>query len=260
MTMQNEFRPETAAACEIALAAGRIQLDSLDRIVGIEYKGDRSPVSEVDRRCEETIIAALRRKFPDDGFLGEETGAEEGRSGRRWIIDPLDGTRPYLRGIPTFSVLIALEAQGQPVAGVIHLPALGRTYSAARGGGAFLDGAAIRVSGTDRPASAMGSALGYRELHDTPRGGRLLELIRQWDYAYGFMDAFTYGLVASGRLDCSVNLLDKPWDCAAAAIIVAEAGGTYSDVTGATTIHGEGFVLSNGRFHEEMIAALRIRD
>jgi histidinol-phosphatase len=258
--MQDEFRPEAAAACEIALAAGLIQLDSLDRLVGIEYKGDRSPVSEIDRRCEETIIAALRRKFPDDGFLGEETGAEEGRSGRRWIIDPLDGTRPYLRGVPTFSVLIALEAQGQPVAGVIHLPALGRTYSAARGGGAFLDGAAIRVSGIDRPAIAMGSALGYRELHDTPRGRKLFELIRRWDYAYGFMDAFTYGLVASGRLDCSVNLLDKPWDCAAAAIIVAEAGGTYSDVTGVKTIHGEGFVMSNGRFHDELIEALRIPD
>ena len=259
--MQDEFRQEAAAAREIALAAGRIQLDSLDRIVGIEYKGDRSPVSEVDRRCEESIIAALRRKFPDDGFLGEETGAEAGRSGRRWIYSTCSTGRgltcaasprsacssPSRRRASRSRESFICRRSAGPTAPRV---AAARSSTAPR--------SACR--GTDRPVIAMGSALGYRELHDTPRGRKLFELIRQWDYAYGFMDAFTYGLVASGRLDCSVNLLDKPWDCAAAAIIVAEAGGMYSDVTGARTIHGEGFVLSNGRFHEEMIEALRIRD
>jgi histidinol-phosphatase len=258
--MNPEWKSRYEAAIETAQQAAQLALRYFDTDLAVEWKQDDSPVTVAEREAESLLRTTLLRHFPDDGFLGEETGAEKGRSGRRWIIDPLDGTRPYLRGIPTFSVLIALEAQGEPVAGVIHLPALGRTYSAARGGGAYLDGAAIRVSGIERPAIAMGSALGYRELHDTPRGRKLFELIRQWDYAYGFMDAFTYGLVASGRLDCSVNLLDKPWDCAAAAIIVAEAGGAYSDVAGARTIHGEGFVMSNGRFHEQLIAALRIRD
>jgi histidinol phosphatase-like enzyme (inositol monophosphatase family) len=247
---------ELQLAQEAALAAGKIQLAGRGRTLAVERKTDASPVTEVDRRCEEAIRTALLDAFPLDGFLGEEGGHADGSSGRTWIVDPLDGTRPYIRGIPTYSVLIALEDGGCPAVGVIHLPALQETYWAATDHGAFLNGSPIRVSGTASLAEATGTALGFVEKYDLREGRRLCELMQQWEYTYGFMDAYAYGCVASGRLDVSVNLLDKAWDCAAAACIVSEAGGRFSDLSGKESVHSGNVVLSNGLLHDEVIRFL----
>ncbi|MFP4014914.1 MAG: inositol monophosphatase family protein, partial [Chitinispirillaceae bacterium] len=229
---------ELETALRAAKEAGDIQIRFASAITGIEQKEDRSPVTQVDRECEERIKEILLEGFPEDGFLGEESGTEKDESGRRWIVDPLDGTRPYIRGIPTHSVLIALEQNGTPVLGVIHLPALGLTCHAVKGEGAYINGERIRVSKTAQLQKAMGSMLGYVEFSEEPAGRALLELMRYWDYTYGFMDAYSYVLLASGKLDVCVNLLDKAWDCAAAACIITEAGGSYSSITGEKTIHG----------------------
>lgn len=252
--MSRTRETELRVAREAALAAGKIQLQHLNAGVKVRRKADASPVTEVDRQCEETIRAALAQRFPRDGFLGEETGASPGPSGRTWIVDPLDGTRPYLRGIPTFSALIALEEEGRMVVGCIHLPALTETYWARQGGGAFLNGRAIRVSTTATLPRAVCSGLGYLQHAGQPAAAALRRLLAAADYAYGFMDAYTYGCIAAGRIDGCVNLLDKPWDCAAAACIVTEAGGRFSDLAGRETVHSGNAVVSNGRIHAALLA------
>lgn len=246
------YDAELKAALAAAKAAGDIQLDSRKNIHAVDTKQDASPVTEVDKKCETVVRDMLRRQFPSDGFLGEETGSEAGVSGRTWIVDPLDGTRPYLRGIPTHSVLIALEDGGEPVVGCIHLPALSETFRAIKGGGAYCNNRPIRVSQTKDLSRAMGSALGFVEA-SSRESELLLSLMKTWDYAYGFMDAYSYGGVACGRLDVCVNLLDKPWDCAAAACIVSEAGGRFSDLRGNRTIHSGSVIISNGFVHDAVV-------
>jgi histidinol phosphatase-like enzyme (inositol monophosphatase family) len=245
-------RRELTVAIKAAQAAGKIQLDGLKEpaSLDIEKKSDRSPVTAVDKACEARIREILLGEFPNDGFLGEETGENAGTTARRWIADPLDGTRPFIRGIPTHSALIALEEDGVPTVGVIHLPAMGLTCYAASGYGAFIDGERIRVSSTSNLSEAMGSVLGITEYAGAPLGESLIALTRAWDYTYGFMDAYSYVLLADGKLDACVNLLDKPWECAAAACIVTEAGGRYSSVRGEKTVHGGSIVLTNGILHE----------
>lgn len=248
------YSHELALALKAAEEAGAIQLKFEHNHPAIEFKGDRSPVTEVDRKCESLIQDRLMSAFPADGFYGEESGRIAGTSGRQWIVDPLDGTRPYLRGIPTYSVLIALEDAGDPVVGIIHHPALKITCWAARKSGAFLNGIPIHVSSAGSFDKTLGSAIGFVEKADSPEGKLLFNLVRTWDYLYGFMDAYTYVCVASGKIDIVVNLLDKPWDCAGAACIVREAGGKFSDIRGVPTVHSGSIVLSNGILHDQALA------
>jgi histidinol-phosphatase len=247
------YEQELRAAIEACRAAGEIQLRCRDAVLRVETKGDNSPVTDVDKACEERIVGIIGEWFPNDGFLGEETGAHPGTSGRLWIVDPLDGTRPYLRGIPTYSALVALQDGEDLAVGVIHLPEMAVTCRAVRGAGAFCNDRPIRVSQTSSLAAAIGSGLGFRENRETAEGKQLFNLMADWGYYYGFMDAYSYVCVASGKLDVCVNLLDKPWDCAAAACIVREAGGRFSDIHGAPTVHNGSVVLSNGLLHDRVL-------
>jgi histidinol phosphatase-like enzyme (inositol monophosphatase family) len=247
------YEQELLAARKACHAAGGIQLAYRHKIKNIEIKADRSPVTLVDRSCEQVLIDILNSRFPDDGFLGEELGEQKGRSGRRWIIDPLDGTRPYIKDIPTYSVLLALEDAGEPVVGIIYLPELSITCWAHKDGGAFCNEKPVRVSAAPTLKAAYGSGLGFLDRFESAEGRALIRCMRSWDYAYGFMDAFSYVCVARGGLDLCVNLLDKPWDCAAAACIVTEAGGRYSDIRGNRSIHNGSFVATNGRLHDETL-------
>jgi histidinol-phosphatase len=233
------YTRELSKAIELAKQAGELQLAARGKGISFERKNDDSPVTAVDRACEE--------------LLGEESGQLDGTTGRSWIIDPIDGTRPFIRGIPTHSTLVALEHEGVPVVGVIHLPALGITCWASRGERAFINGSPVRVSTTNRINNVMGSALGFLEHENATLREKLLAFMRRWDYAYGFMDAYSYVLLAGGQLDCCINLLDKPWDCAAAACIITEAGGKFSDITGTPSVHRGSFVCSNGILHQEII-------
>ncbi len=251
---------ELRVARELCAQAARIQLDSHPSPGSVVAKSDGSPVTDVDRRCEALIVNGIGRAFPDDGILGEETGEHTGRSGRQWVVDPLDGTRPYIRGIPTYSVLLALEDRGEPVVGVAFLPGLGLECWASRGAGAFLNGERIHVSATTELGDAIGSALGFVERADEPIAAALLAMMRRWGYVYGFMDAYSYVAVASGKLDLCVNLLDKPWDCAAGACIVSEAGGRFSDIDGKVTTRNGTIVLSNGLLHETIVKHLAARN
>lgn len=250
------FEAEMELAKRLARAAGAIQLSRHGADV-VDLKPDASPVTEVDLRCETLIRSEIGAAFPEDGFLGEESGEEVGRSGRTWIVDPLDGTRPYIRGIVTHAALIALEDAAGPALGVIHLPALDLTCWAARGSGAFCNGEPARVSTTCTLNDAIGSGLGFVQRFDEPEGVRLFELMRLTGYSYGFMDAYSYVCIATGRLDFCVNLMDAPWDCAAAAAIITEAGGQWSDAAGVESVRRGTFVATNGVLHRTVLDALR---
>ena len=251
--MKLSYKNELDAAIALAHKAGTIQLKNQRKISTVEIKPDYSPVTDVDKQCENLIRNELLSAFPDDGFLGEETGDISGKSGRRWMVDPLDGTRPYLRGIPTYSVLIGLEDNGEYVVGVTHFPAKDETYWASKGSGAFCNKRRIRVSNTKDMSAVLGSSLGIVETFGSAEGKKLITLMQRWDYAYGFMDAYSYMSLASGRLDICISLIDMPWDRASAACIVTEAGGKYSDLNGKKSIHNTSFVLSNGIVHSQVI-------
>jgi histidinol phosphatase-like enzyme (inositol monophosphatase family) len=248
------YERELERAVYAARRAGAIQQRKRRLLHHTSFKADSSPVTEVDLRCEEVIHSVLEDAFLGDGFTGEETGPHSGAGTRRWIVDPLDGTRPYIRGIPTYSVLICLQDAGEFVVGVIHFPALRETYWASKGGGAFCNGNRIHVSGITRLEDAMGSCLGAVDEAGTARGDAVLSFMRQWNYRYGFMDAYSYMSVASGKLDLCLSLLDKPWDRAAAACIIAEAGGRYSDFTGERTVENGTFAVSNSLLHDRIIS------
>lgn len=250
------YSAELAHALDIAVKAGKKHLEFQYRCLSIEIKQDCSPVTEVDKLCESFIKENLLTAFPNDGFMGEESGCCDGTSGRRWIVDPLDGTRPFIKGIPTHSVLIAMEENQEPVVGVIHLPAMNLTCWGAKNAGAFLNGEKISVSKTDCLNNVIGSALGFLEKADQPEGQRLFQFMRNWNYNYGFMDAYSYVAIASGKLDLCVNLLDKAWDCTAAACIITEAGGYFSDIHGVHSTHNGNIVFSNKILHQQIISSL----
>ncbi|MBD3345985.1 MAG: histidinol phosphate phosphatase [Chitinivibrionales bacterium] len=251
------YNKELKIALDCSEEAGKLQLSAFSSLKNIEIKSDNSPVTQIDKQCEALIRRKLLENFPGDGFLGEETGLQDSGNGRRWIVDPIDGTRPYIHGIPTFSTLIGLEHNKQYVVGVIHFAGLKETYWASRGGGAYCNGTPIHVSNTSSVAHVFGSSLGYIEKSDTTAGQQLLSMMKQWDYSYGYMDAYSYASVAGGKLDACVNLMDKPWDCAAAACIIQEAGGEISDIHGNKTVENGTFVATNGRVHDDILAFFR---
>jgi histidinol phosphatase-like enzyme (inositol monophosphatase family) len=248
------FSTELSTALKAADTASAIQLSGRKKMLEIERKHDRSPVTQIDKQCEEQIRDIILKEFPQDGFLGEESGAHNNGSSRRWIVDPLDGTRPFIRGIPTFSTLISLEQDGVPVVGVIRLAAMDITCWATLNGGAYKNNDAIHVSASSQLSDVTGSALGFVEESHTANGHNLLSLMKTWDYNYGFMDAYSYVCVAEGVLDCTVNLLDKAWDCAAAACIVTEAGGSFCDIHGKRSVHEGTIVLSNGLLEKQILS------
>jgi myo-inositol-1(or 4)-monophosphatase len=254
------FSPETRAAIEAAEAAGRILLRHFGRVRGIRLKGTKDPVTAADLAAERSIRLSLRREFPAIGFLGEEGQATDGGSGR-WIVDPLDGTIGFIAGLPFFAVSIALERRGRIVAGVILLPRLGELFVAERGRGAWLNGNRLRVSRTATLANCVISLW-----HDDTvwRDRRLRESIARLALRVRslriFGAAFSLAYVAAGRLDGYWEQSARPWDVAAGALLVREAGGRVTDGNGKPFgLEQPTILASNGRIHHGLITALNGR-
>ncbi len=182
--------------------------------------------------------------------LGEEYGGSRGDGARRWIIDPIDGTKSYVRGMPTWSTLIALELDGAIVAGVVTMPALGRRWWACRGGGAFADGRPIRVSGIASLADAQLAWSGIQEWDETGRLDALLALARACWRTRGVGDSWQYMLVAEGAAEIALDPAVSLWDLAAVKVVVEEAGGRFSDLRGVDTADGGSAIATNGLVHD----------
>ena len=240
--------PDLALALELATAADEISLGrfrATDLLV--ETKPDRTPVTEADRAVEEAIRSRLAAERPDDGILGEEFGTT-GAGTRRWIIDPIDGTRNYSRGIPVWATLIALEENGEIQLGVVSAPALHRRWHAERGGGAWVNGDRIRVSAIRQVEDAV---LSFALEQPIP------SLAGYAWHARGYGDFWAHMLVAEGGVDGAVDAVGvKVWDLAAIQPIIEEAGGRFSDAAGTARVDGGTAISSNGHLHEALLNAL----
>lgn len=248
------YQNELTAGAAIARMAGDLALKIREGNIGIESKADESPVTIADRACEKLIVEELTKAFPDDGLLGEEGAARESVNGRRWIIDPIDGTRDFIRGTRAWSVLIGLEENGSIVAGFTYLPATGEMYSAARGEGAWLNGTRIYASGIAKKSEALLCCNGLSYMHRYPFGSELV------DYLSGFWTVRSMGgcldamMVASGRADAWLEAQAQPWDLAPLKIIVEEAGCVTFDFKGVDTIYGGNYVICSPGMEAELRA------
>jgi len=251
------YARELQVAREAVAAAGAITLEHFGRGIAVERKPDRSPVTIADRRSEECLRAALEAAFPDDGLLGEEFGEKRGSSGRRWIVDPIDGTQSFIRGVPLYGVLVGLEENGRPVIGVMGFPALGSTYWAARGGGAFRDGERIRVSTVADLAEATVVSSDAKPQGFGDKYPRFERLLRTAGCYRGWGDCYGYALVAGGHADVMVDPILSPWDAAAVLPIVEEAGGRFVDWNGVPDIYAGSGVGASIALMEQVLAILR---
>jgi histidinol-phosphatase len=245
-------------ALELADAADSITLDRFRADdLRVDTKPDMTPVTEADRAVEQALRERLAAVRPGDAVVGEEFGCSVDEYERRWIIDPIDGTKGYVRGVPVWATLLALEESGEVVVGAVSAPAIHRRWWAARGAGAFVqDGLAdgprrIRVSSVDSLEDAQVSHGGVREWSNIGRLHKLLELTTRCWRTRAFGDAWSYMLVAEGAAD--IGGLDPDvtvWDLAAPFVIVEEAGGRFTDLHGARGADGGSGVATNGLLHD----------
>ena len=240
-----------------AEAAGRAALAHFRTGVAVERKPDRSPVTAADRDAEAAILEIVRAAFPAASILAEETGAHAGDPSLRWIVDPLDGTRGFTRGGSFWGPLIALEHNGEIVAGAAALPAAGELYFAARGRGCHRgDGAPVRLSGIDDWAEATISVGELPRLYETAGAAGVGALVRTAASARCYGDVAGALMVLAGRAEVWLEAGVRIWDIAPMKILFEEAGGRFTDLAGVPTV-GNGHALgSNGRLHDYVLATL----
>ena len=255
--MNPEWRTRYELAVEAARTAGDLAKTIYDTAVEVEWKADNSPVTVADKRAEESIRAAVKRHFPGDGFLGEEYGVEPSATGFRWVIDPIDGTRSFIRHIPIWATLVGLEYRGEQIGGVVYIPVFNQLYRALRGDGAYRDDRRVRVSDV---SSLSESLLCYSSIGWFRRAGReatFLELASKTQRQRGYGDFYGFVLVAEGAVELMVEHGVNPWDVAATKAIVEEAGGTFTDWDGTPTIDRPDVLASNGKLHREVLDILK---
>jgi histidinol-phosphatase len=242
--------PDLAFAHELADAADAITLGRFRALdLRVETKPDLTPVTEADRATEEAIRELVAGRREGEGVLGEEHGDDGGDV--RWIVDPIDGTRNYVRGVPIWATLIALEREGRLDAAVVSAPALGRRWWAARGEGAYAGGERIRVSAVDRLEDCVASTTEWQEM--PPAWGELAS--RSW-MSRGFGDFWQHCLVAEGAVDIAAEPSLQIWDYSAVQLLVEEAGGRCSTFAGEAPVPGGSFLATNGLLHETATAIL----
>ena len=239
----HNFEKELETARAIARQAGETALRYYRTGIAFEAKADDSPVTAADRACEELITRELEAAFPEDGLLGEEGAQKPARSGRRWIIDPIDGTRDFVRGSPAWAVLLALEAHGEVAVGCAYLPAVGELFAAARGGGAVVNGERIRASAVATPAEAVLCLNGFNTITDHAFSARLLEWMKPFWAVRSMGGCLDATMVARGQADLWIEPHGKPWDFAPLKIIAQEAGARFFDFTGKDTIYGGNCII-----------------
>jgi histidinol-phosphatase len=252
------YRDEMELALMMAAEAGKIILPHFRDAASlrVETKADNSPVTIADRSAEEALRKLMEAHTPGYGIIGEEFGSSAGRTDREWVIDPIDGTKAFIHGVPLFGTLLALLEKGRPVVGVISLPALGQVLYATAGGGCFLDGKPCRVSSVDRVEDSLlldGSTTTMERLGHGPAWASLrnrAKLHRGWGDCYGHM------LVACGRAEAMFDPIVSIWDVAPMAVILPEAGGRFSALSGKASITENSGISSNGNIHEEILRGL----
>jgi histidinol-phosphatase len=246
------------AAAEVARLAGNIALSHFRSRLDVETKGDGSPVTVADRAAEIAAREWISQRFPDDAILGEEFGALGDEKDRRWIIDPIDGTKSFVRGVPLWGTLVAIARGEDVIAGAVFCPAVDEIVVAAVGEGCWWNDARTYVSTVSRISDATILSTDDRFREHPERRDRWVTLahdapiVRTWGDCYGYL------LVATGRAEAMVDNLMSPWDAAALVPVVREAGGEFSDWTGRVTAFGSGSIATNNSLASMIRARLGV--
>ena len=268
-----EHAEDLALALALANIADRLTMPRFKATdLAVETKADMTPVSESDKAAELAIREHLRSVKPEDAVVGEEFGAEEATNARRWIVDPIDGTKSYVRGVPTWSTLIALQVRGHSTVAVVSMPAVGRRWWATRGGGAYAakheapggagvphvtgTGERIHVSAVDDLCDAQMGWSGIEDWDAVGRGDAALTLARACWRSRGIGDVWQYMLVAEGAFEIATDPEATLWDLAAPALIVEEAGGTFTSLGGDPDPGAGSGLATNGILHDRVRSLL----
>lgn len=237
--------------------AGEITLRYFQTPLEIERKHDATPVTAADRESEQFLRREIARVFPHDEIVGEEYGSSGGgKSGRRWILDPLDATKTFVHGVPFYGVLVAVEEEGELLAGAVVIPALQEIVVAQRGQGCWWNGRRCQVSATSSLSEALllttdvANSYRYGKGKEWEALSRRVRMVRTWGDCYGYV------LVATGRADAMVDPIVELWDIAPMKPIIEEAGGRFTDYDGAATVHSRCAIASNGALHDEILAVI----
>jgi histidinol phosphatase-like enzyme (inositol monophosphatase family) len=251
-------------AVEIAREAGNLTLEHFNTSnLVVERKSDRTPVTVADRAAELLLRARISERFSDDSILGEEFPAKEGGSGFRWLLDPIDGTKSFIHGVPIYSTLIGVTYNGEPVIGVIRLPALGESVWAMRGDGAWHESPRFKspqraqVSGCQEVEKGLFLTSSVTAFDKMGREGAFQKIAQKVLLTRTWGDAYGYFLVATGRAEVMIDPIMSLWDTGPLLTILTEAGGQFTDWQGTPTIYGEEAVATNGILHEEILAITR---
>jgi histidinol-phosphatase len=252
------FLPELLEfATDAAWKAGRATLAHFQTGVAVDIKSDDSPVTIADRTAERLLRDLIGARYPEHAILGEEYGGMAAEAEFRWVVDPIDGTKSFIRGVPLYGVLVAFEIARVPRVGVAHFPALNETFAAAAGLGCWWNGRRARVSNVTTLARAGVGYSDSRMVHDRMRD-RWPAFQQATHVQRGWGDCYGHCLVASGRLDIMLDPVMNPWDCSALVTILHEAGGTFTDWTGATTTDGGDAFSTNGHLFDAVRAWLNV--
>lgn len=262
MTISNDSRPSEeveellAFATEIAVAAGDVTLKHFGGIVEHDAKGDGSPVTVADREAEQLLRSRIEGRYPEHSILGEEFGESNEGARVRWILDPIDATRSFMRGVPLYGVLIGIEIEAESAVGVAHFPPLRETVAAGRGLGCTWNGEPCRVSSVSRIQDAVICTTDVERILSRPEGAGWRQLQQQAAFSRTWGDCYGHALVATGRIEAQVDPVMAPWDAGPFLTIVTEAGGRFTTLSGHESVHGGSGVSSNGRLHESLLPLL----
>jgi histidinol-phosphatase len=252
-----QHSPELQAALDAAGQAASIARSMYQRNIEVRFKADKSPVTEADIRCERAIREILEARFPDYGFFGEETASRGMDSENLWLVDPIDGTKAFVREYPMFSTQIALMRRGEIMLGVSSAPVYGEVAFAERGRGAYLNGHRLSVSRVAELESAALSAGNLKTLARGAQWGSYGGLVARVNRIRGYGDFLHYHLLAAGKIDAVIESDVNILDIAACVAIVSEAGGSFTDLGGAPiTLQSNSVLATNGRLHGIVLAAL----
>jgi len=243
-------------AIELAHEAGALTLEHYGGIVEYDAKGDGSPVTIADREAEKLIRQRVAERFPSHGVLGEEFGSSNPDARVRWILDPIDATRSFMRGVPLYGVLIGIEVAGEAVVGVAHYPPLRETVAAGSGMGCTWNGEPCRVSPVSSMESSVVLTTDVERILSRPEGAGWRRLQQRCAFSRTWGDCYGHALVATGRAEVMVDPIMNPWDAGPFLTIVTEAGGRFTTREGEATIHGGSGVSTNGLLHDEVLREL----
>jgi histidinol-phosphatase len=249
------LRDLLAVAVDAAYVAGRRTLAYYNTGVEVETKADDTPVTRADREAEQLIRDRIARHFPTHAIVGEEGGETAGDPDHKWIIDPIDGTKSFIHGVPMYGVMVGVEVRSEPAVGAVYLPATDEMISAATGLGVTHNGRPTRASAVSRLEDACLLTSSFQGCLE--RSDAYEKLMNRCRISRGWGDVYGYVMVATGRAEIMLDPKMNPWDCAAVAPIVREAGGRFATWQGEATIWGPDAVATNGPLYEQVIEVLR---